>query len=85
VSTTTKMAWAIGEYVWERAQLRARISDVCADIDVWRDEWPGATLRAVVDRLGDLNEVLVTELQSEYDRLLKQASRHGLTDEEAGI
>jgi len=85
VSSVAKMAWSVGEYAWERAQLRARISDVCADIDVWRDEWPGTTLRAVVDRLGDLDEALVTELQSEYGRLLKQASRHGLTEEEAEL
>jgi hypothetical protein len=83
--SVAKMAWGISEHAWEREQLRARIADVCADIDVWRDEWPGTTMRAVVDRVGDLDEALVTELHSEYGRLLQQAIRHGLTEEEAGI
>ena len=85
MSSAAKMAWSVSEHAWERAQLRARIVDVCADIDVWRDEWPGTTLRAVVDRVGDLDCALVTELHSEYDRLVRQANRHGLTEEEAGI
>lgn len=85
-SATSKLVWSLTECAGERAELRARIVEVCADIDVWRDEWPGTTLCAVTDRLGGaLDDAPLPELQAEYGRLLKQASRHGLTEEEAGI
>ena len=64
----------------ERAALLGGIADVCWDIDVWRDERPDTTLAAVMERLGETPSLL--ELRAEYGRLLRQAARRGIREDE---
>lgn len=64
----------------ERSVLLSRIADVCWDIDVWRDERPDTTLTAALERLGE--KPSLHALQTEYRRLLRQASLRGVTEQE---